>query len=281
MADKLFWSIYNIPETNEVQISSHWWYNNKTTYHCHDFYEIFFVIQGEITPMVNGKKQDLSAKSLCLLRPGESHMLAPSCNSLNYNLMIKAEYFDQLCYSISPMLKNKIFSYRLPITIHLSSSHLNYFVNLAKTYDIYNETDSSNMVILKSLICSILLDIDLFFSKLPTNQHLNIPNWFSELLNRMRSPSFLSKNVNDIYELSPCAPCTLIEYFHKYLDCTPMQYLTRIKLNYACSRLINTNATVLYIINEVGFNSVSHFNKIFKQKTGMSPSQYRKEHRGK
>jgi len=31
-----------------------------------------------------------------------------------------------------------------------------------------------------------------------------------------------------------------------------------------------------YIANELGFSSLSHFNKIFKKETGLPPSRYRK-----
>lgn len=42
-------------------------------------------------------------------------------------------------------------------------------------------------------------------------------------------------------------------------------------------KLENENLTILAIGYESGFNSKSSFNRIFKMKTGMSPSAYKKQ----
>jgi AraC-like DNA-binding protein len=42
----------------------------------------------------------------------------------------------------------------------------------------------------------------------------------------------------------------------------------------------NTKMTVLEILYEVGFNSKSSFNTIFKKQTGQTPTQYRRTNAG-
>ncbi|MCB0684696.1 MAG: AraC family transcriptional regulator, partial [Saprospiraceae bacterium] len=36
--------------------------------------------------------------------------------------------------------------------------------------------------------------------------------------------------------------------------------------------------TILEVMYEVGFNSKSSFNTLFKQQTGLTPSEYKKKH---
>lgn len=266
------WNSQDVSQHPDILITSHWWYANATDPHYHDHYEIFFIVQGEATHIVNKHSQTLVSKSLCLIRPNEQHKLIPKTNStLHYNLDIENAYFERLCQNISPLLKNSIDQFSNPITIKLQSAHLRYFIDLAKSYDLTASQANSTAQILKTLVSSILLDVHM---NLPAS--FEMPPWFQTLLYEIGSPSFISKTVNDAYNIAPCAPCTLIDYFHKYLGCTPSQYLVKKKMSYACSLLKNTNFTILYITNELGFSSLSHFNKIFKKETGLPPSQYRK-----
>lgn len=62
---------------------------------------------------------------------------------------------------------------------------------------------------------------------------------------------------------------------------TPTEYLTKIKLNYACNLLENSDYTTLYIANLLGFYSLSYFTNIFKKNMNVSPSRYRKQRTNK
>lgn len=55
------------------------------------------------------------------------------------------------------------------------------------------------------------------------------------------------------------------------------EYLNRKRLSYAAARLRQTGESVLDISQKAGFNNVTYFNRLFREKYGQSPSQYRKE----
>ena len=52
-------------------------------------------------------------------------------------------------------------------------------------------------------------------------------------------------------------------------------YLSRIRIEKAKNLLLNPNLRVSEIAYEVGFQSLTHFNRIFKKLAGQSPTQYR------
>lgn len=58
---------------------------------------------------------------------------------------------------------------------------------------------------------------------------------------------------------------------------TPKQYYEEIKLNKAESYLQNANISVTEISHTLGFDSIHEFSRFFKRKTGLSPSEWRKE----
>ena len=54
------------------------------------------------------------------------------------------------------------------------------------------------------------------------------------------------------------------------------EYLNSIRIMKAMELLKTTDMRVLDISFEIGFNNVNHFNKVFKQQTGVTPVNYRK-----
>lgn len=70
---------------------------------------------------------------------------------------------------------------------------------------------------------------------------------------------------------SECLRC-----FKASLHTTPYKYVMEYRLSKAADLLKNTDQSIEQISNAVGFAQISHFGKCFRQKTGLSPSAYRK-----
>lgn len=64
--------------------------------------------------------------------------------------------------------------------------------------------------------------------------------------------------------------------FKKYTEKSFINYLTELRVQRAKQFLIEANLKVYEIAESVGFNSLPHFNRVFKQSTGQSPNEYRK-----
>ena len=70
---------------------------------------------------------------------------------------------------------------------------------------------------------------------------------------------------------SECLRC-----FKASLQTTPYKYLMECRLSKAADLLKTTDLPIGVISENVGFHQVSHFGKCFKEKTGYSPRDYRK-----
>lgn len=64
--------------------------------------------------------------------------------------------------------------------------------------------------------------------------------------------------------------------FKSTMQTTPYKYLTEYRLSKAASLLKNSDELIGNIATLVGIEQSSHFGKLFKEKTGMSPREYRK-----
>jgi len=63
--------------------------------------------------------------------------------------------------------------------------------------------------------------------------------------------------------------------FKKYTGLNFTDYVSRIRIEKAKSLLLNPNLRISEIAYEVGFQSLTHFNRVFKRVVGQSPTVYR------
>jgi AraC-like DNA-binding protein/ligand-binding sensor protein len=63
--------------------------------------------------------------------------------------------------------------------------------------------------------------------------------------------------------------------FRKTTGLTFTDYVSRVRIEKAKNLLLNPNLRVNEIAYQVGFQSLTHFNRVFKKVTGQSPSRYR------
>lgn len=71
----------------------------------------------------------------------------------------------------------------------------------------------------------------------------------------------------------------LRKLFLTYYSCTPKQYILELRLRKAKQLLQDTSFTVTQIAGECGFSSLYHFCRCFKNKVGMTPTEYAKRNR--
>lgn len=70
---------------------------------------------------------------------------------------------------------------------------------------------------------------------------------------------------------------TLGRQFAKYYGDTPLQYLNKVRIKKAKELLLHSDEKIGAIGQAVGIENINHFLRLFKEKTGLSPSAYRKE----
>lgn len=85
-----------------------------------------------------------------------------------------------------------------------------------------------------------------------------------------------SVTLDRLEEVFGCSKSTIINKFIRTYQYTPMKYLANLRMMEAERQLIDTNASMTYIAESVGYDNPSNFSRAFKQFTGLSPSDYRK-----
>jgi AraC-like DNA-binding protein/ligand-binding sensor protein len=97
-----------------------------------------------------------------------------------------------------------------------------------------------------------------------------------------RAKDFIAENIADDIGLSDCASAAHMSTFYfckmfkKATGLSFTEYLSRLRTEKAKARLLDPHVRVSEVAFEVGFQSLSQFNRVFKSVTGLSPSEYRR-----
>jgi AraC-like DNA-binding protein len=83
-------------------------------------------------------------------------------------------------------------------------------------------------------------------------------------------------NLDRIAALVNMAKGSLCRFFRDVMGVTLIDYLNRLKVDFACKLLMDPDLSIMEVAFDSGFNNISHFNKQFRKITGISPSGYRK-----
>jgi AraC-like DNA-binding protein len=101
----------------------------------------------------------------------------------------------------------------------------------------------------------------------------------------LKAREYIDKNKTEKLSLADVAKAAgasvfhFCKVFHKATGLTFTDYVARVRLEDARTRLLNPNLRVSEIAYDVGFQSLTQFNRTFKRVLGQSPSESRKRSR--
>ena len=85
-------------------------------------------------------------------------------------------------------------------------------------------------------------------------------------------------NIEDVASIANLSISSFCRYFKNRTHKTFSQFVNEIRILNACKNLINSEETITQICYGNGYNNISHFNRQFKIKTGLTAKEYRNKH---
>ena len=83
----------------------------------------------------------------------------------------------------------------------------------------------------------------------------------------------------DIAQAGFISPYYLNSKFKDAVGMTPLQYLTKVRLQNAMAMLYNLDYTIDYVAKQCGFKNANYFTKVYKKYTNLTPSEFRTQKR--
>lgn len=105
-----------------------------------------------------------------------------------------------------------------------------------------------------------------------------VPAWAVEA-RRIIDERYMDKlRLSDLAGALAVSPISLAEGFRRAFDCSVGDYLRKRRVESAIEMLVGSDKSLGEIANGTGFCDQSHFVRVFKAQTGMTPSRYRRNH---
>ncbi len=118
-----------------------------------------------------------------------------------------------------------------------------------------------------------ILNADGFSLETQVQDNDRINMVFNHVKDNFREPIAL----DEIAGMASMAVPSFCRYFKKVTKKTFTQFVNEYRIVHACKLLAEKHIPISDVCYESGFNNFSHFNKSFKEFTGKSASQYRRE----
>ena len=258
-----------------VQIPIHW----------HEEIEITFIEKGLSELSVDLISYIAEEGSIFIIKPLSLHSIKklPSANMkwntmvFNLNMLNSALTDGCLIKYLAPILNNQ---HELPLTLNKNSKGYNEILSVLKDiFKCYSSKSEAYELELKSLLFhffALLYKNELVLKNTNSkNLSEDVTNKIRFILNYIRENYRESLSIANLSELCGFSEYHFMKFFKKYIGMTCIEYINNYRLEEASNLINNTDKSIIDISLEVGFNSVSYFNKLFKLKYNLTPKEFR------
>ena len=261
---------FDYPET---QMHFHLFCQDYPELHDHNYWEFFFVVGGSVTHVTEKGEQVLTEGMGYLIHPSDCHYFTEASDDYTQlNIMISDAYLRELLDFLDGSLYESISAVKNPMLNMVGSSVSR---ELQKTLHAIQITNISNKKRITALTKLLWLEvIKLIYRKDPL-LNPEYPEWLNNFINDIQKPQNIGRKVSELSELTYFSNRHLTRLFPKYTGKTLNEFLLVVRMNYAAMLLRTTQQSVLQISEAVGYDSLGHFIRIFKEHFKTTPKQYR------
>jgi AraC-like DNA-binding protein len=253
----------------------------KNYVEAHDFWEICYVIRGEITLVLEETQMTLSEKQLILVPPNKKHSYFSAEGNRNKAFVICFDSFSQALTPISGTLFSPDSVQITCLETIMEEYRTTFRMNEEEQLEVLKAPrfggQQALMLQLEYLLICLVRRVSV--EKNSDIVFCSDENFYGDLANMMLR--FLRENVNRKLTLQEI--CSRFSYSRSFL-CKTFKEQTgetlitcfnRLKMEEAERMLAETAETVTNISAALGFAEAKYFDAIFKKHTGLTPAAYR------
>lgn len=237
--------------------------------HQHDFYEILFILSGEITHSLPGHISLLKKYDIQFIRPNDQHNLIPTgqreCHIIN--IAFSPRHMDRRLLDLMQYnTKDNLPFEPLSTSSFFFSTLIQSAMQIKEFYHVKSRENH-----LYHLLHGFMLE----YSQKLNSCASKAPLWLQDVCGQMHYDENYIEGLTAFVTLSHRTQEHLTRQMKKYYQLTPTAFINDLRLKHAAGLLTDSRKDILTIMHDSGFNNSAYFSRKFKAKYQCTPSEYR------
>jgi len=277
-----YWSDPNVPIQFEFRDPQ-----SPFPLHVHDFHEMVLVYSGKATHITPNGDRDIQGGDFVNIKLGQAHGYKNIRNLVLMNILISPSFFEEDRFGLNSLppfdalfgretetdaAKTPIIHTKLDYGIFSRAKDLieNAGAELQGRSDGY-----------RAMVVSLFLELIILLIRNYKGADEPQPGFaldVTSLINYVKQNYRSPLSMTDLTAFSGMSESHVLRVFKQYLDCSPFQYISRLRLDAATDALIQTDKSITDIALDLGFNDSNYFSRLFCKHLGLAPREYRKKY---
>jgi AraC family transcriptional regulator len=233
----------------------------KTPHHSHEHALLCLVLRGAYIDTCRMKTRTHKQSTVFFLPPEEAHLSDFRSTSVRiFRIEVNPQRLERI----------REYSAVLDCPVDFDGGGLPRLA--ARLYGEFKRMDETSPLAIEGLILEMIAEASR--SSMHTNE-CKAPCWLQQARELLHDRFAEKLSLAEIAQAVGVHPIYLASEFHRCYQSTIGEYVRRLRIEYACRQLSESDDSMVEIALQAGFSDQSHFCKVFKRLTGMTPRQYR------
>ena len=228
--------------------------------HSHENASLYFILSGGMTEKCDNVSRERAPSSLVYTPPGHAH--SNHIHSTGCRLFMIETKADWLA-TISE------FSSLPDSTSQLDNGLATTLARRTRSEARFH--DPFSPLVIEGLILELIAEI----SRHQTKPKRKEAPWLKKAEDLLHSRFATRISTEGVARELGLHPVYFVSAFRRHYQCTVGEYIRHLRIEYACSQLRCTSASLTDIALAAGFFDQSHFSRTFKLQIGTTPAKYR------
>mgnify|MGYP001792855348 CR=1 FL=1 len=238
--------------------------------HSHDYYELFWIVNGRIRHRVNDRTEDLTEGDIVFIRPSDAHSLQGKGDEPHLiNLAVHPKLISALAKR-HPQLDGLFFWSKdpYPVVVHRDMAQLSELSQALRGLD----AAPRNALAAEALLSPLLAQLTAQTIPIP------MPAWLASACKAAHSRTVFQQGAAGFVRAAGRTHAHVSREARKHLGVSPSEYINDIRMDYAARQLSASTDTLAEIAADCGIPNLSHFHRLFRDAFKLTPNAYRKRH---
>lgn len=225
------------------------------------FHHLYLVLEGEFIACIDGEPIHVKKNQI---------LYVPSDVSYQSESLSSEFYYIGVMFSLEKNATSD-YPFRSLYDLQFPEKFLKLFENLeknwvSKTFGYRLRTKMVLYDIFRNLLAEHLMINDILhgYNTIKNAVHYIEENYYKDFI-----------DLNDLAKMSDITPTHFIRIFKSIYSTTPIKYINKLRMSRAVELLDHSSLPINEIAQQLGFQDVSYFSKLFKRTYGKSPLQHR------